>query len=817
MSTSTSNLALATLDTKSSSTNTNTYLMVPMFIFFALLIFAVIRGPNLISSAGIGSAVIVVAPLVLATYALTIIVMAGRAGVDLSIGPLIGFINVSMIQLYSVDFMDSPIAFFLFAMGVGIAYQILQGLIIIFVRVQPIIVSLSGYLTLVGLNLIVMPRPGGVAPDWMFPWGSGTTIFSAMLVILILATAAWYIVARSAFFGHLKLMGSDERAAYTSGVRINLVRLGAHAIGGVYAGLAAIAFTSLISSGDPSQGTTYTLMAVTALVLGGANLAGGRGSAFGSLLGALNIYLITYVLSTFNFGIVQSFVTDLAYGVMLVVSLLISLVVRQIQKRVRNLSPLVFFVILAVIALGVIMHTSMDQVTEQLVGVSASSSSFVILDDGGVAQVSGEASGAGYSSGTYVLFIIIGIVAVVYAFRVLFQYPRAPMVAFMIMLAITALGLIFNPDTPVGISSLAAIEEIPQGMDAYMPTFFAMETVDKAMGSEVFVNTTETPAMVSHTTTVVITILGVVLLASLIILVMLPEVTFRTKVMAMMLFAAAVVVVAIGALFFEDFAQGYLTSNFSGEVYVIILVGVALFTLTAPLAHTRLENISNVFIALIGTLAVICVYFFTGPKLNTVGQIATSTQATYASPIFSIGESTNIGQAKNTAILPAATPEPGEDESQQESETKVEEKILPQSPIFPNSLITTDTLSVEDSMNTSGNSIEYSKPVRINVDAPGMAAFSQIAYGAFIIVLLHVFLYIAMSETSFRSFWHLWPIPIFAALIWGGLFYATGVPLWQIIAIVAIAAISAPNSLHIISTYYIKQGQDKSISQWSGT
>ena len=76
-------------------------------------------------------------------------------------------------------------------------------------------------------------------------------------------------------------MGSDEKSAYTSGVRIYLVRIGAHIIGGVYAALAAIAFTGLIGSGDPTQGTTYTLMAVTALVLGGSSLIGGRGGAFG--------------------------------------------------------------------------------------------------------------------------------------------------------------------------------------------------------------------------------------------------------------------------------------------------------------------------------------------------------------------------------------------------------------------------------------------------------------------------------------------------------------------------------------------------------
>jgi ribose transport system permease protein len=155
-------------------------------------------------------------------------------------------------------------------------------------------------------------------------------------------------------------MGSDERAAYTSGVRITVVRIGAHLISGCFAGLAAICFTALISSGDPSQGTTYTLIAVTALVLGGASLAGGRGGVFGSALGAINLYLITYVLSTFNFGSVQSFVTNLAYGAILVVSLLLTLLIPFIQRHLRNFSPLLYFVSLSVVVLGIILHATFD-------------------------------------------------------------------------------------------------------------------------------------------------------------------------------------------------------------------------------------------------------------------------------------------------------------------------------------------------------------------------------------------------------------------------------------------------------------------------
>ena len=133
---------MSVADVRKASSPTGTYyLLVPILLLFILLIIAVLRAPALISNAGIGSAIIVSAPLILATYALTIIAMAGRAGVDLSIGPLIGFLNVGLIQLYAADVFSSPFAFFAYAIVVGVLYQLLMGLIIVFVRVQPIIVA----------------------------------------------------------------------------------------------------------------------------------------------------------------------------------------------------------------------------------------------------------------------------------------------------------------------------------------------------------------------------------------------------------------------------------------------------------------------------------------------------------------------------------------------------------------------------------------------------------------------------------------------------------------------------------------------------
>ena len=720
----------------SSSSSASTYLMVPILIFFVLLIFAVIRGPSLISSAGIGSAIIVVAPLVLATYALTIMVMAGRASVDLSIGPLIGFINVSLIQLVGIGFLESIWGLFIFALAAGIAYQLLMSLIIVYVRVQPIIVALSGYLALVGLNLIIMQRPGGLATEWMLSWGAGTEIFSPVLVILVLATAGWYLLAKTAFFGNLKMMGSDERATYTSGVNINLVRIGAHVVGGIYAGLAAITFTSLISSGDPSQGTTYTLMAVTALVLGGANLAGGRGSALGALLGALNIYLITFVLSTFNFGMVQSYVTDLAYGVILVVSLLISIAIPELQRRVKNLSPMMFFVICATLALGVVIHVALDQFVDPLNPKPRFSfaSSSTEVDDG-----------TGYSGGTYFMFIILGVAITSYIVRLLFSKNSPSMTALVVLLTIVVLGLIFSPevslDTVVADITLQAKLVVNTSVSA--TEFFALETISKSSRLTGF-----TTILMSSMT--LLAVAAAILLASLVILLAMPHVAMGTKRLGMILFWCVSVVVGIAVLFAQSSEVGYLQSTMPGETYGVLILAAMLFVITAPMVQTKVHNVTNLFIGVCAILALIAVYFFASSQSGSELNIGV-----YGEPILG---------------------------------TVLESIAIPQ--------------------------VVYAEPARVTDEGSSVAVFAQFAYGAIIIVLAHIVMRLAMGGVSFKRFWRYWYVPVWGALLWGGLFYSSGVDLWKIALVVGIAILSAPNVMHIMSTYMIGEHRDDAIRQW---
>lgn len=313
--------------------NRISYLLVPLGLVLILGILAAVRAPQTFTYVGLAGAVLVAAPLILAAVAITPIAIAGRGGVDLSIGPLIGFVNVTIVVWLGGLGITNPVLVFAFAIGIACAWQMLLACLIIYVRISPIIASLAGFMILQGVNLVILSRPGGFAPEWLADWGWGTELFGPVLYILIAACVIWFIFQRSPMYQHIRLMGADERTAYTSGVDIVKARFAAHLMAGVFAGLAGLCLTGLIGSGDPTQGNTLTLQAITALVLGGTSLAGGKGGITGSILGAIAMYLVFVVLSSFNFGAISGFMTQLSYGLMLVISLMLSLLTTRQPLR----------------------------------------------------------------------------------------------------------------------------------------------------------------------------------------------------------------------------------------------------------------------------------------------------------------------------------------------------------------------------------------------------------------------------------------------------------------------------------------------------
>ena len=753
-------------------TSSNKYLMVPIFIFFSLLIFALIRSPILISQSGIGSAIMLTAPLILTTYALTFIAMAGRGGVDLSIGPFMGFINVSSIQLYAAGYLQTPVGWFIYAFAMGLLWQFFYAIIVCFVRVSPIIVSLAGYLAFAGINIVILPRPGGIAPDWLIPWGEGFTIFNEIFLLMILATILFYIITHTAFWGHLKLMGSDERAAFTSGVKINLVRIVAHLIAGLFAALSAICFTALVGSGDPLQGTKYTLLGITALVLGGASLAGGRGGAFGAILGALNLYLINYILVTFKFERLQSFVSDLSYGAVLVIALLVSLILPYVTRITKGLSVMVFFILMAFAGSFVIIHQVYDQpiVIEQEVKKEVevkdtrgkkvrkidATGNIIVEDEAGSTTGTGTAKGgslAGHgvvqlteTPGTIVFYVIIGIAGVALLLYLLAVHRSPSTITFAIVVVIIAAGLIFDPedkekDLLTDTERITMQSNQVSSIETSSPQYFSLEKIN-------YISDISNGSLISGTTYSIIYFAGVVLLASLIVVAMLPQFSARTKSTAMLFFLAALSLIVLKGISYNNLIQSSDSSFFGIQGYGVILAVLLLFVITAPFAHSKIKNLTNVYIFGFGVLAILATYFVGG---NT---------------------------------------------------------FIPDDPSLYQPRIISE-LNIGDY-----SQIKYEATKRFFYDNVN-SGFSQLAFSILAVFLLQYFLFLNMGHKgSYKRFAPYMYIVIIAAALWSAIFYSIGYSFYKILAVFVIGIPITPLVWQFMSIYRDKTARDKQLSQW---
>ena len=294
---------------------------VGMLLLIVLVVFSILRNSNFLTQDGMAGLLPEAAPLLLATMAVAAVAQAGPASIDLSIGPLMVLVNVVIVQWLVPAGLNNPVILIVLAMLIGIVFNVIMCVIISTVRIQPVIVTLSGFMVLTGLDLVIMPQQGGSVPTWLAAWGYPTGAVSPALWVLVIAILVWGVLSRTTVMRNIRLAGTNARTAYVNGIPLFWARVGAHIVGGLYAGLAGLMLTALLASGDPTQGAPYTLYAVAALVLGGASLKGGRVSVFGAVIGALDIYLIGFVLQTYNFGANSGFVTELITGLVLVVAL----------------------------------------------------------------------------------------------------------------------------------------------------------------------------------------------------------------------------------------------------------------------------------------------------------------------------------------------------------------------------------------------------------------------------------------------------------------------------------------------------------------
>ncbi len=280
---------------------------VPMIVLVALIIiFGVARGERFFSAYTLTLIMQQVAVVGILAAAQMLVILT--AGIDLSIGVLMVFAFVIMgnfVLAYEMPAMVAILAGFLIAGGGGA----LNGYLVSRLKLPPFIVTLGTWNIIMAICLIYSENATLREADltattqWLHVFGISFKIGGAVVTLGVVAMIAlyvglWYMLNNTAFGRHIYAVGDDPDAADLAGIRTNQVLLKTYTLAGLIAGLAA--WVSIGRNGSISPSTVVTdfnLQAITAAVIGGISLFGGRGSILGVLFGTLIVGVMSMGLN----------------------------------------------------------------------------------------------------------------------------------------------------------------------------------------------------------------------------------------------------------------------------------------------------------------------------------------------------------------------------------------------------------------------------------------------------------------------------------------------------------------------------------------
>jgi ribose transport system permease protein len=239
--------------------------------------------------------------LALVAMAQTIPVLTG--GLDLSVGMVFMLTNC----LAATIVVGDPLMTALGILGVlatGMACGAVNGLIVVYGRLQPIIVTLATGAVYFGFALALRPEPGGSVNFELadFMTRSFYKVPSTVILLVAVVLFIWIPYRRSVLGRAAYAIGSSEQAAYMSGVPIAKAKILAYVLAGLLSAIAGLLLTFITYSGaaKAALGADYTLNSIAAVVIGGTSLFGGSGSAIGSIFGAFVMRTVGDLLIVFD-------------------------------------------------------------------------------------------------------------------------------------------------------------------------------------------------------------------------------------------------------------------------------------------------------------------------------------------------------------------------------------------------------------------------------------------------------------------------------------------------------------------------------------
>ncbi len=250
------------------------------------------RSPYFLTERNLGNLVIQIAPLALVAIGQMMVILI--SGIDLSVGPSMSLTTALASYVIVGDTPGNFAAGISLCLLVGMLIGALNALVIIYLRIPDLITTLSTFSVVTGLALIVRPSPGGKVSEAFSDLitmrvGWFPIIGLAMILLAILGEI---LQLRGRIGTRLYAIGSNPEAAFVAGIPVRRVRFLAYLFCGLMAAVAGLVIAARIGSGDPQAGSQFTLASVTAVVVGGTSIFGGRGTVAGTLLGAILLILM---------------------------------------------------------------------------------------------------------------------------------------------------------------------------------------------------------------------------------------------------------------------------------------------------------------------------------------------------------------------------------------------------------------------------------------------------------------------------------------------------------------------------------------------
>lgn len=340
------NAAAATKQQKKSLSDTNLLLLITVIVFVLMYAGAmVILGEGFLKAQNFFNILMSQSALIITSCGMSLVMING--GIDISVGGVVAL--VSMCSAVYLDFMGGNVfVSILIALGIGLAYGIVQGFLVAYLEIQPFIVSLAGMFFARGMTSIVHSAPFNVENEAFMALkdtrivvpGLGSVnrignyvdayinigVIVAILVVVILFVMLRWTKLGRAFYA----VGGNRQSALMLGINVKRTRFIAHLLCSLLAGIGGYVYFLYVGSGSPSHATGMEMNAIASSIIGGTMLTGGVGNIIGTFLGVLSLNTIQNIVS--SIGLDEAWWTGITVAAMLCLFLVIQSIVMSRKK-----------------------------------------------------------------------------------------------------------------------------------------------------------------------------------------------------------------------------------------------------------------------------------------------------------------------------------------------------------------------------------------------------------------------------------------------------------------------------------------------------